>query len=199
MIPSITPPTDNLYKFISLFGLTILLFSVYNFGITYDASAKNKMKIEDVKVELQQVMFKKLKFKQESLKPDSTKNHFRPGKIRRMNQDLSEIEHFIERAHLEPEQEISLAGQISKIKVALDTLYLKQWGYIAFAAIGSFLMIFGFYKWHHKEQKIRDRILTIEHAIKVLDKTYYREDKTNRNVASEVAHSILHHDNPEKN
>lgn len=196
MIPSITPPTDNLYKFISLFGLTILLFSVYNFGITYDASAKNKMKIEDVKVDIQQALFKKSKLYSDSLKTDKVSAHFRPGKIRTMEQDLLQIERFIEKCQLDPAKEIALSGDISKISVGLDNLYMKQIGYIVFACIGCLLMIFGFFKWHYKEQKLRDKMLAIEHSIKVLDKLHYRNEKEKKASIVEVLEKIQR---PEKN
>jgi hypothetical protein len=201
MIPSITPPTDNLYKFISLFGLTILLFSVYNFGITYDASAKQKMKIENVKVNIQQALLKKPEASYDSLKTDKVSNHFRPGKIRQMEQDLLQIERFIASCQLDPAQEIALSGEISKISVGLDNLYQKQSGYIGFALLGSLLMLYGFFKWHHKEQKLRDKMLAIEHALKVLDKTYYRESRTERaaNSPSEAVESIIRQADREKN
>ena len=190
MIPSITPPTDNLYKFISLFGLTILLFSVYNFGITYDASAKNKMKIEDVKVDIQQALFKKSKLTSDSLRTDKVSIHFRPGKIRLMEQDLLQIERFIEKCQLDPAVEIALYGDISKISVALDNLSIKQSGYIVFACVGCALMIFGFFKWHYKEQKLRDKMLEIEHAIKALDKLYYRNGKDKKASVADVLEKI---------
>ena len=201
MIPSITPPTDNLYKFISLFGLTILLFSVYNFGITFDASAKTKMSIEDVKVDVQQALYKKSRQTNDSLRADKVSNHFRPGKIRQMEQDLLQIERFIESCKLDPDQEIKLSGDISKISVALDNLSVKQSGYIVFALIGCGLMAFGFIKWHYKEQKLRDKMLAIEHALKVLDKTYYREARAERTGSSpsEVVESIIRQNDPEKN
>lgn len=201
MIPSITPPTDNLYKFISLFGLTILLFSVYNVGITFDSAATNKMKIEDVKVELQQLIYKKSKETKEDLKTEEVKNHFRPGKLRRMHQDLLKIEQFVEKAGLNPKDEISILGKLSKLNVGLDTLHLKKWGYIGFAILGFGFMILGFLKWHYKEQKLRDKMLAIEHALKVLDKTYYREKHSERPAASpsEVVQSIIREGNAEHN
>lgn len=201
MIPSITPPTDNLYKFISLFGLTILLFSVYNFGITFDASAKTKMSIEDVKVGVQQALYKKSRQTNDSLRADKVSNHFRPGKIRQMEQDLLQIERFIASCKLDPEQEIKLSGDISKIGVALDNLSVKKNGYIGFACAGCALMLIGFFKWHYKEQKLRDKMLAIEHALKVLDKTYYREARAERTSSSpsEVVESIIRQNDPEKN
>ncbi len=196
MIPSITPPTDNLYKFISLFGLTILLFSVYNIGITFDSSAANKMKIEDVKSELQQSIYKKSKETVENLNTDKVKNHFRPGKIRRMHEDLLQIETFLEKAHLNPKDEITLSGKISKINVALDTLRLKQWGYIGFASLGLVFMFYGFIKWHYKEQKLRDKMLEIEHAIKELEKLNLRYGKEEK---SSIIESLVKMRNEESN
>ncbi|TSJ46511.1 hypothetical protein [Fluviicola chungangensis] len=190
MIPSITPPTDNLYKFISLFGLTILLFSVYNFGITFDASAKTKMSIEDVKVDVQQALYKKSRQTNDSLRADKVSNHFRPGRIRQMEQDLLQIERFIESCKLDPDEEIKLSGNISKISVALDNLSLKKNGYIGFAIIGCVLMAFGFIKWHYKEQHLRDKMLKIEHAIKELEKLNLRYGKEEKNSTAELMAKI---------
>lgn len=196
MIPSITPPTDNLYKFISLFGLTILLFSVYNIGITFDASAKSKMGIEDVKVSLQKAIYEKSCATNDSLRTDKVSSHFRPGKIRRMKQDLLQIEHFIESSELDPAKEIKLSGEISKISVSLDNLSIKQWGYISFAIAGCGLMIFGFIKWHYKEQKLRDKMLAIEHTIKELEKLNLRYGKEEK---SSIVESLVKMKNPETN
>ncbi|MNJ89094.1 hypothetical protein D3C87_66550 [compost metagenome] len=199
MIPSITPPTDNLYKFISLFGLTILLFSAYNFGITFDASAKAKMSIEDVKVGIQRALYERSNQLNEKLKADKV-SRFRPGKIQLMEQDLLQIERFIESYNLDPRQEIKLLGDISKISVALDNLYLKQSGYIVFACIGCILMVFGFFKWHHKDQKLRDKMLAIEHALKELDKMYYRKGSTEQPTTppSAIVESIIRKGRSEK-
>ncbi len=185
MIPSITPPTDNLYKFISLFGLTILLFSVYNIGITFDESAKSKMGIEDVKVSLQNALYEKSRSTNDSLKADKVSIHFRPGKIRHMEQDLLQIERFIESCELDTNQEIKLSGEISKISVLLDNLHMKLIGYIVFACIGFALMVFGFIKWHYKEQMLRDKMLAIEHAIKELEKLNFRSGKREKDSVME--------------
>ena len=190
MIPPITPPTDNLYKFISLFGLTILLFSIYNVGITFDSSASNKMKIEDVKVELQQLIYKKSNETKKDLQTEKVKNHFRPGKLRRMHQDLLKIERFVEKADLSPKDQISILGKLSKLNVGFDTLRLKKWGYIVFGLIGLAFMVYGFWKWHRKEQKLRDNMLEIEHAIKVLDEFHYRNEKEKRVSLAEALEKI---------
>lgn len=196
MIPSITPPTDNLYKFISLFGLTILLFSVYNISITFDASAKSKRGIEDVKVSLQKALYEKSRSTVDSLRTDKVTSRFRPGKIRRMKQDLIQLEHFIESSKLDPEQEIKLAGEISKINIVLDSLFIKLMGYIIFACLGFGLMVFGFFKWHYKEQNLRDKMLKIEHAIKELEKLNLRYGKEEK---SSIAESLVRMKNSEIN
>ena len=43
MLPNISPPTDNLYKFIALFGLAIFLFSLYKSGDAFEAVTKSKL------------------------------------------------------------------------------------------------------------------------------------------------------------
>ncbi len=154
------------------------------------------MQIEDVKTDLQQVLYKKTEKLNTDLKAESVKNHFRPGKIRRMSQDLVEIEHLIETSNLSPKEEIEFSGEISKLNVALDTLRLKQYGYIFFASVGFVLMVYGFLRWHSKEQKIRDEMLTIEHAIKLLEKLHYKDGKEQK---SSVVDALVKMKNPETN
>jgi len=178
MIPSITPPTDNLYKFISLFGLTILLFSVYNIGITYDNSAQNKMKIETVKMNLQQMIYTQSELLVKDLEAEGTQKRFRPAMIKRMDEDLQKIDNIINSSDLTLIQTVKIKGEISKLNIALDALRLKQWGYVSFAIIGFGLMLYGFVRWHSREQKLRDKMLEIEHAIKLLEKVHYRTNKT---------------------
>jgi hypothetical protein len=166
MIPAITPPTDNLYKFVSLFGLTIFLFAVYNLGIVYDRVSEDTMQIEDIKVEIQKELYKASQPIIKALTIDSVGVKFRPTKIKKLNEDLHKIEDAIEQSALAPETKIELAGKVSKLSVGVDALKLKQWCCIGFMVFGLGVMIYGFLRWHTKEQKLRDSILSLEHKMK---------------------------------
>lgn len=165
MIPSVTPPTDNLYKFISLFGLTIFLFAVYNLGVVYDQSADNKMHIESFKVDVQKKLYEQSPRFHKTLSADSGRR-FRPAMIRRLDSDLHKIEDVILKSHLPPIVIFELQGQVSKLSVSLDALRLKQNITIGIVIAGLLIMVYGFLKWKEKEQDIRDKILEIEHIIK---------------------------------
>jgi hypothetical protein len=177
MLPAITPPTDNLYKFISLFGLTIFLFAVYNLGIVYDQSAKNKMQIEDLKVNVQQKIFQQSKLVDSNFKTRTEHQRFRPAMVTRLDNELQEIELYIRKSDLSAMELIQLDGEVNKLNVALDTLWLKQIFCLTFTVLGIGIMIFGFLRWKKKEQDIRDKILDIEHTIKQLESEKKRKKK----------------------
>jgi len=167
MIPSITPPTDNLYKFISLFGLTIFLFASYNLGIVYDQSASSKMRIEDLKVEVQKKLFSHDLKITESMKIDSDSNRFKPARIRLMNEELQKLAKEIEASKLDPISRIEMNGSLSKLNVKIDSLWLKLMICFFFVFAGCVVMIWGFGLWKRKEQNLRDMILSMEHAEKL--------------------------------
>lgn len=180
MIPSITPPTDNLYKFISLFGLAIFLFATYNLSIVYDQSTENKMHIEDLKVEVQKKIYAKSHTIHSGLTADSSGKRFRPAKIKRLDSDLHSIDVIISTANLDQVEAFELKGKVSKLNVGLDTLALKQGFCIGFVGIGIVIMIFGFWRWQKREQNIRDKILRIEHALKIKERNGKIKHKKNK-------------------
>lgn len=178
MIPTITPPTDNLYKFLSLFGLTIFLFSIYNLGIVYDRSSLCKTKLEDVKVEIQISLFESTNKTISAFQSDSLR--FRPSQIRKLDEDLSKIKQMILKSeHLDAVQKIKLNGKVAKLSVQIDALFWKLWSYVGIMVIGIFIMIRGFFRWQKREQKFRDEILQIEHEMKEME-----QDKLEKEIES---------------
>jgi hypothetical protein len=53
MAPSIPIPTDNIYKFCCLFGLALIISSVFSFVSIYNASLDRKVQLNDLIIELQ--------------------------------------------------------------------------------------------------------------------------------------------------
>lgn len=53
MAPSIPIPTDNIYKFCCLFGLALIISSVFSFVSIYNASLDRKVQLNDAVIELQ--------------------------------------------------------------------------------------------------------------------------------------------------
>lgn len=166
MIPAITPPTDNLYKFLSLFGLTIFLFAIYNLGFVYDNSSLSKMKIEDVKVEVQKKIYTNSQVLNDDLRISTDNSRFRPSKINRLGQDLQKLQKIVAQTPFKTLEKIELEGKISKLKVEVDALNLKFWSYAVMMSFGLVVMAIGFRRWKNKEQNIRDNILFLEHRLK---------------------------------
>ncbi|MGV3630365.1 MAG: hypothetical protein ACO1O6_04130 [Bacteroidota bacterium] len=166
MIPAITPPTDNLYKFLSLFGLTIFLFAIYNLGSVYDRSAESQMKIEDIKVDVQKAMYHHDKMVHLNLAVNSNMTQFRPVKINMLDENLQKIKQFVINSGLRPIAKIELYGKISKLKVELENMSFKLKICIFITILGFCIMVFGFLRWHKREQTLRDQMLKIEHEQK---------------------------------
>jgi hypothetical protein len=166
MIPAITPPTDNLHKFLSLFGLTIFLFAIYNLGFVFDRSAASKMKIEDIKIEVQKKLYRSSEEVDPTLRINPVKKRFRLAKIRQLGEDLEKIQEAINKTGLRMVEKIELNGRISKLKVEVDALFIKLWTCIGITVLGLVVMIFGFFRWHYREQKLRDLMLEFDYKMK---------------------------------
>ncbi len=178
MIPSITPPTDNLYKFISLFGLTIFLFSAYNLGIVFDRSAHVKMELEDLKVSvIKKIYTEKYIINQRLVSNVPADGRNKPIKVNKLIKDLREVKNEIKDAKLDDLITIELNAKVSKMRLNLDSIQLKLYTCISFVVIGLLVMIFGFLRWKKREQDIRDKILAIEHILKEQKRDTKRKHK----------------------
>lgn len=162
MLPAINPPTDNLYKFISLFGLTIFLFALYNLGIITDQVTRSKMQFEDIKTEVQQRIYSEsLKQEPEMVRHDVS-HKFRSLFIGQLQKEVKKVESFVHQSVLPLLQKIALRGKLHKISVDLDHKQSKEiWCWI-FIITGFISMITGFALWFRKEQSIRDSLLRQE-------------------------------------
>ena len=187
MIPSITPPTDNLYKFISLFGLAIFLFAIYNLGIVYDKSAGNKMLIEDMKVQVQKKLYETTKLLHNDLSTDTSGTKFRPVMLSRQGEDLHKVEEIVEASALDPLTKIELQGEISKLNVSLNSLSKKFWTCFILIGSGFIVMVWGFWLWKRKEQNFRDEILRIEKDIKLNQKENHIAGPDNKSREAQIA------------
>jgi hypothetical protein len=167
MIPSITPPTDNLYKFVSMFGLAIFLFSLYNLNQVYDAAAANKMGIEDLKKDIQKTLIRNEESHQhEHLDAGGERASFRPSLLKKMDAELQNISEVIEKSELEETDKVDLEAEVGKLYVTLDYLNYKIKGCYILGVFGILLMILGFVQWNRREQKYRDGLLKIEYHLK---------------------------------
>jgi hypothetical protein len=53
MTPSLAIPTDNIYKFVCLFGLTLIVVAVLSFVATYTATLDRKVRYSEVVISLE--------------------------------------------------------------------------------------------------------------------------------------------------
>jgi hypothetical protein len=53
MTPSLAIPTDNIYKFVCLFGLTLLVVAILSFVATYLATLDRKVRYSEVVISLE--------------------------------------------------------------------------------------------------------------------------------------------------
>ena len=53
MTPNIAPPTDNIYKFACLFGLALVVSSIFAFVSIYSSSLERKVKYSEVVIPLE--------------------------------------------------------------------------------------------------------------------------------------------------
>ena len=199
MVPTITPPTDNLYKFISLFGLTIFLFSSYNLGIVFDRSTQVKMELEDLKVNV----IKKIYTEKSIINPrlvsnDPTVGRNKPIKVNKLIKDLQEVKDEIKDAKLTDLITIELNAKVSKMRLILDSIQLKLYTCISFVVIGLFVMIFGFLRWKKRDQDIRDKMLEIEHILKQQERDMSQQRKKKTILSSSLEQEKQHSENEDE-
>lgn len=166
MIPAITPPTDNLYKFICLFGLTLFLFFSYNISFVHDRLAKNHLLVENIKTAAQHrlLSYKVIQGKNKNNRIRSTIKH--SVEIDDLRIQLQKLESLMENSQADHKEIIALSGELNKLDIAIHSLKTKFWLYILFMLTGIFMVIWGFRRWQLREQSIRDAILKLDEEIK---------------------------------
>ena len=166
MIPSINPPTDSLYKLLSLFGLTIFLFYGVVLSDTYSKSYEEEIKIENLAIRMRKETGKNLT----CISPKTHHISLRP--YRSLKAQLQQLEKAINCDGVTPEQKSDYINVMNSSYIKIDEYRAKiiiQW---VLVGIGVVLMGLGFHLWHKKEQKLRNRLLLLE-----LDERQIRIDK----------------------
>ncbi len=169
MFPSITPPTDSLYKFISLFGLTIFLFSVFILSETYQ-------KASTVDVKLENVFYDKIIGNQIDCRV-SNKISIRPFK--RTIGNIQNARLRLDKLNISFNKKIPFYVKLNSIEVEAISFHRRIISYWLMLASGIGLVIFGYFRWHHKEQDRRDQMLQLDLEIKEyeLKKLIYENEK----------------------
>lgn len=136
-------PTDNLYKFLALFGLILIVFSSYMFNQTPE---KLYSDIDNLKVKEQLL---KIKVHGDSFKGNQLVNN----KIEHLKDSL--------------EFDATLKGLQRKVDRFPKLLYL----YLILLLLGVAATIFGFIKWFFRTQKFNDLMLENESKKSLNDKS----------------------------
>ncbi len=163
MIPNLSPPTDNLYKFIALFGLAILLFSFYKSSEVFDVCTKTKKTIEDLRNEIH--LISHMKGKEDKHLSDTTDIAVSPFSVKDLSSDLHQIAMAVENSPLNDSIKFEIDTKIRKMQVEMDVLSIRNREYYFITGFGLILMFFGFTLWYRKDQVHRDRRIKYEQAI----------------------------------
>jgi hypothetical protein len=159
MIPTISPPTDNLYKFIALFGLAIFLFSLYRSGDAFEAVTKTKIQLEDLKLKIN----RSLPFTSNGNPViDTASVNVVPVMVKRLSDDLESITETISSSGLSPLEQEVLLTDVRKLQVQNDNYRIKTTEFITTLLLGFILIILGFWLWYKKDQVIKDKMLIAE-------------------------------------
>jgi len=154
MLPAINPPTDSLYKFLTLFGLTIFLFYVIMLSDTYHSSTLIQIKIENLAYKIQEetgIVLTETKAHKISLRPF----HHLEDRLTYLNNTLSKKGIGFKKRQQYLQQMNGYQIQID----AYQTKIMFCWG-LVFG--GVLLIFFGFNAWNSREQKLRNQLLQLE-------------------------------------
>lgn len=166
MLPAITPPTDNLYKFICLFGLTLFLFFSYSLSFVHDRLSKNHQLLENIRTTAQHELlrYKVIQGKKVNQQCRTTIKH--ASEIADLKRELLKMEALMEKSLPDHKQIIALSGELNKVEISMHGLKTKIWLYMAFLSVGVVMVYWGFRRWQLRDQNVRDTLLRLDEEIK---------------------------------
>ena len=162
MIPSISPPTDNLYKFVALFGLGLFILSIVNQSKHRSDLIKSKIEVE----RMQQRIFDTIQVyqspnlsTQQKLQDDIAHyNH-----VQNMFSQLDELEDFIMKSpHIPLRAKNLIVTEIDIIEIRSEVIERQEqfnW-LLMISSIG--LILVGFTLWYFLDQKWRDKEIKLD-------------------------------------
>ncbi len=157
MIPAINPPTDNLYKFISLFGLAIFLFAIFMLSETLNQSNNLNVKHEEIIQEIRTVQLENTPFKVNS---EKVRKKLRPFKA--LSTDINRSKLLLKTLNLSLEKEYSYLGKLNVLELQVNFFRNRVFAYWLLIGSGVILMVYGFIRWGKKDQYYRDEMLLVE-------------------------------------
>jgi hypothetical protein len=149
----LSPPTDSLYKFISLFGLAIFILASYKSGKAFEALTRNRVDIEIVKKDI------RVAIAQHYAATDTTGETLTMTAIKQLPDDATAILKEIESAPLPLRSRLTFDGEIKKLKAERESLNTRIIEYMITLVSGVILITLGFILWYKRDQLLKDSIL----------------------------------------
>ena len=162
MIPGISPPTDSLYKFISIFGLGILILGVINMTSQQDELINNKIAIENIQHHIYDTLlvYNVIDFEYQKEMQDNVVD------FSRMDEaiiDLDKLEAIVSESTEIPQAiKAHIITKIDIIEIQIGVTHkLQRLNYylISFSVV---LIFIGFVMWYIKEQRWQDKRIKSE-------------------------------------
>ena len=164
-------PTDNLYKFIAIFGmlLIILPFLVFPTIQNYkyriiDLTTKAALKDNELK-ELEKIV-KQVEDKTSQLNKEehikNYENEFDVNKSREVNDVEKNVKDVFKKIEIGEIESINLNNELKKVVADFNYFAILIYIIKVFPIIGFIISIIGFYLWYNKNQKYLDIIIKKE-------------------------------------
>lgn len=153
MIPTISPPTDNLYKLISLMGLAILILGVINFTSQSETILNTKIEVEYVEKQITDTIhyYNKL-YNKDTLFTNTSETI----DISELIAELNEDEKLAHSKNLPPNVTNYIDTEIDIIKIKLLEIKKKENLNYILILFSVLLMIIGFILWYLNDQRWQD-------------------------------------------
>lgn len=156
MIPGISPPTDNLYKLIALFGLGILILGVLNISDYQDDLLVTKIEIEDIEKSIFDTI-SNYTSRNLAFETDATDKLVNFKDFDKLVEELDEVEKYVFNLKDIPESiKAHVATQIDIIEIKSSVSRNHLWLNYFLIIFSAVFMSVGFIFWYYKEQKWKD-------------------------------------------
>ena len=164
-------PTDNLYKFMAIFGmlLIVLPFLVFPTIQNYkyriiDLTTKAALKDNELK-ELEKIV-KQVEDKTSQLNKEehikNYENEFDVNKSREVNEVEKTVKDVFKKIEIGEIESINLNNELKKVVADFNYFAILIYIIKVFPIIGFIISIIGFYLWYNKNQKYLDIIIKKE-------------------------------------
>jgi len=155
MIPTIAPPTDNLYKLISLVGLGILVLGIVNSTTQSEDILETKIEIEYIEKQIVDTIhhYYGLNEHKEMEFTNTSENESISG----LMDELKQYGLLAHNKNLPKEITNYVDTELDVIKIKLLSIKEKERLNNLLISFSVILMVFGFILWYYKEQRWYDR------------------------------------------